>query len=69
MSGPNYNVSVCQVLEIEKVLKLWTILKLYSRQSVIRKDRESFMIFLNTFITEKDSASDRSQNYAIDLAL
>ena len=69
MSGPNYNVSVCQVLEIEKVLKLWTILKLYSRQSVIRKDRESFMIFLNTFITEKDSASDRSQNYAIGLAL
>ena len=27
------------------------------------------MSFLNTFITEKDSASDRSQNYAIDLAL
>ena len=53
MSGSNYNVSVCQVLECERVLKLSTILKLYSRQSVIRKDRESFMSFLNTFITEK----------------
>ena len=27
------------------------------------------MSFLNTFITEKDSASDRSHNYVIDLAL
>ena len=27
------------------------------------------MSFLNTFITEKDSASDRSQNCVIDLAL
>ena len=69
MSGSNYNVSVCQVLESERVLKLSNILKLYNRQSVIRKDRESFMGFLNTFITEKDSASDRSQNYFIDLAL
>ena len=41
--------------------KLSTILKLYSRQSVIRMDRKSFMSFLNTFITEKDSASHRSQ--------
>ena len=69
MSGSNYNVSVCQVLESERVLKLFNILKLYTRQSVIRKDRESFMGFLNTFITEKDSTSDRSQNYIIDLAL
>ena len=69
MSSFNYNVSVCQVLESERVLKLSTILKLYSRQSVIRKDRESYMRFLNTFIAEKDSASDRSQNYVIDLAL
>ena len=69
MSDSNYNVSVCQVLESERVLKLSNILKLYTRQSVIRKDRESFMGFLNTFITEKDSTSDRSQNYIIDLAL
>ena len=62
MSGSNYNVSVCQVLESERVLKLSNILKLYTRQSVIRKDRESFMGFLNTFITEKDSTSDRCQN-------
>ena len=37
MSGFNYNVSVCQVLESERVLKLSKILKLYTKQSVISK--------------------------------
>ena len=49
MSGSNYNISVCEVLESERVLKLSNILKLYHRQHYDRKDRASFMEFLNTF--------------------
>ena len=55
MSGSNYNISVCQVLESERVLKLSKILKIYNRQSVIRKDRTSFMQFLSTFESEQDT--------------
>ena len=55
MSGSNYNFSVCQVLESERVLKLSKILKIYNRQSVIRKDRTSFMQFLSTFESEQDT--------------
>ena len=43
------------------------IQKLYTRQCLERI--ENLLCFLNTFITEKDSASDCSQNYLIDLAL
>ena len=55
MSGSNYNVSVCQVLESERVLKLSNILKLYHRKDYDRKDRGSFMEFISTFqIHEND---------------
>ncbi|KAI6658226.1 hypothetical protein LOD99_15495 [Oopsacas minuta] len=49
MSRSNYNVSVCQVLESERVLKLSNILKLYHRKDYVRKDRGSFIEFISTF--------------------
>ena len=63
MSGSNYNISLCQVLENERTLKLSNILKLFNRQAVIRKDRASFMEFLNTFTS--DNISDCGD--AVDL--
>ena len=67
MSGSNYNVSVCQVLESERVLKLSKILKLYNQQSVIRKDRASFMHFLSTFESEQETDLDSNTGDDIDL--
>ena len=54
MSGSNYNVSVCQVLENERALKLSNVLKLYNRKDYVRKDRSSFMEFISTFETHED---------------
>ena len=55
MSGSNYNVYVCEVLESESVLKLSNIIKLYYRKAYNRKDRGSFMEFISTFqIHEND---------------
>ena len=65
MSGSNYNISLCQVLENERTLKLSNILKLFNRQAVIRKDRASFMEFLNTFTS--DNISDYCD--AVDLQI
>ena len=66
MSGSNYHVSVSQVLESERALKLSNVLKLDNRQGVVRKDRASFMEFLNTF-SSKDSDIDSSRLGNIDL--
>ena len=68
MSGSNYNVSVCQVLEGERVLKLSKILKLYNQRSVIRKDRASFMHFLSTFESELQE-TDLDSNTGDDIDL
>ena len=68
MSGSNYNVSVCQILESERVLKLSNILKLYNRQSIIRKDRASFMQFL-TFETEQVTELGHNPADNIDITL
>ena len=65
MSGSNYNFPICQVLESERVLKLSKILKVYNRQSVIRKDRTSFMQFLSTFESKQDT--DLDSNTADDI--
>ena len=65
MSGSNYNILLCQVLENERTLKLSNILKLFNRQAVIRKDRASFMEFLNTFTS--DNISDCGD--AVDLQI
>ena len=69
MSGSNYNFSICQVLDSERVLKLSKILKIYNRQSVIRKDRTSFMEFLSTFEFEQDTNLDSNTADDIDLTL
>lgn len=70
MSGSNDNVSVCQVLESERVLKLSKIINLYNRQSVIRKDRTSFMHFLSTCAFESELYTDLDSNTAdTDLTL
>ena len=66
MSGSNYHVSDCQVLESERALKLSNVPKLYNRQGVVRKDRASFMEFLNTF-SSKDSDSSRLDNNDLTL--
>ena len=65
MSGSNYNISLCQVLENERTLKLSNILKLFNHQAVIRKDRASFMEFLNTYTS--DNISDCGD--AVDLQI
>ena len=69
MSGSNYNVSVCQVPESERVLKFSKILKIYNRQSVIRKDKNSFKQFLSTFESEQDTDIDSNTADDIDLTL
>ena len=63
----NYNVSVCQVLESERVLRLSKILKLYNQQSIIRKDRASLMHFLSTFESEQETDLDSNTGDDIDL--
>ena len=65
MSGSNYNFSVFQALESERVLILAKILKMYNRQSVIRKNRTSFMQFLSTFESKQDT--DLDSNTADDM--
>ena len=69
MLGSNYNFSICQVLESERVLKLSKILKIYNRQSYIRKDRTSFIQFLSTFESEQDTDIDSNTADDIDLTL
>ena len=67
MSGSNYNLSVCQVLENERTLKLSNILKLFNRKTTVRKDRASFIEFLNSFTSEQDDISDCGE--AVDLQI
>ena len=69
MSGSNYNVSVCQVLESERTLKLSSILKLYKRQTIIRKDRASFKEFLNTFVIEQVNPTECSETHDLTIYL
>ena len=69
MSGSNYNVSVCQVLESERALKLSKVLKLYNPQSVIRKDKASFKQFLTTFESEPETDQDYETADNVDLTL
>ena len=69
MSGSNYNVSVCQVLESERTLKLSNILKLYKRQTIIRRDRASFKKFLNTFLIDKLTPTECSETHDLTIYL
>ena len=69
MSGSNYNVSVCQVLESERTLKLSNILKLYKRQTIIRKDRASFKEFLNTSVIEQVNPTECSETHDLTIYL
>ena len=50
-------------------MKLSKILKIYNRQSVIRKDRTSFLQFLSTFESEQDTDLDSNTADDIDLTL
>ena len=58
MSGSNYNLSVCQLLENERTVKLSNILKPFNCKTKFRKDRASFIEFLNTFTSEQGDISD-----------
>ena len=69
MSGSNYNVSVCQELESERTLKLSNILKLYKRQTIIRKDRAFFKEFLNTFVIGQVNPTENNRPWLLLLVM
>ena len=52
MSGGQYNISVVQILESERRLKLSSILKLFQK---VNPDELSLREFINTFTLEEES--------------
>ena len=64
MSGCNYNISICQILESERRIKLPNILKLYRVQD--SKFETSLKEFVNTFSCEMEP--DNAESLQTDLS-
>ena len=58
MSGCNYNISICQILESERRIKLSNILRLY--QSKDGNFQTSLKEFVKTFSVDAESEIDAS---------
>ena len=60
MSGGQYNISVVQILESERRLKLSSILKLFQK---VNPDELSLREFINTFTLEEESVQSTPLEY------